>query len=96
MGFGWWHSPASPCLGRGPSGGRAAGTSPSRMVPGRHPLGRGEQLRVSPLSRLLRVSRAERGCGGRCVLSMAELIYRQTNTHCYSERRFPSDSFPFF
>lgn len=97
MGFGWQCSPASPRLARGPSGHRAAGTSPGRTVPRWHLPGPGERLHAfPPPSRFLQISRADRRCGGCCVLSMAELIYRQTNTHCYSERRFPSDSFPFF
>lgn len=96
MGFGWQCSPASPHLARGPSGTELQGPAPAGRCPDGTCQDQGSSSMHPPPSRFLQISRADRRCGGCCVLSMAELIYRQTNTHCYSERRFPSDSFPFF
>lgn len=79
-----------------PLGAELQGLAPPGWCPDSICWGWGSSPVCVPLSRFLRLSRADRRCGGCCVLSMAELIYRQTNTHCYSKRRFPSDSFPFF
>lgn len=87
LGFGWWCCPIWPGV---PGGAELQ----AWLQRGRCPRGR-DGLRASP-GAVPAAPRAARRCGGCCVLSMAELIYRQTNTHCYSERRFPSDSFPFF
>lgn len=90
MRFGWW------CCSTAPSG-RCSSSRAWLSRVGARPGARGAGMgSVHPPVPFLRLPEAARRCGGCCVLSMAELIYRQTNTHCYSERRFPSDSFPFF